>query len=88
MIIIVYFMICHYRYVMGYSLTLLVLNSRGNTLYQHGVSQLRKFLTEERVNPKLINRAVAHFTYWWHRYGIMLILEVSEGIYFIFHSIF
>ncbi|CAH2096427.1 unnamed protein product [Euphydryas editha] len=54
-------------YVMCYSLTLLVLNYRGNTLFQHGVNQLRRFLKAERVDNKLIKRAVAHFRYWWLR---------------------
>ncbi|KAJ0176782.1 hypothetical protein K1T71_007961 [Dendrolimus kikuchii] len=54
-------------YVKCYTLTLLVLTSRGNNLFQHGVSQLRRFLTAERVDNKLIDNAVAHFRYWWMR---------------------
>ncbi|XP_047511721.1 potassium/sodium hyperpolarization-activated cyclic nucleotide-gated channel 1-like [Pieris napi] len=54
-------------YVMCYSLTLLVLNFRGNTIFQHGVSQLRRFLQAERVDKKLIEKALTHFRYWWFR---------------------
>ncbi|XP_045487137.1 uncharacterized protein LOC110995240 [Pieris rapae] len=54
-------------YVMCYSLTLLVLNFRGNTIFQHGVSQLRRFLQAERVDKKLIEKAITHFRYWWFR---------------------
>ncbi|XP_063825927.1 uncharacterized protein LOC135075413 [Ostrinia nubilalis] len=54
-------------YVMCYSLTLLILAARGNKLYQHGISQLQKFLSAERVDQKLIDNAVAHFGYYWIR---------------------
>ncbi|CAK1556427.1 unnamed protein product [Leptosia nina] len=54
-------------FVMCYSLTLLVLNFRGNTLFQHGVGQLRRFLQAERVDKKLIETAMTHFRYWWFR---------------------
>ncbi|XP_060803400.1 uncharacterized protein LOC106129229 [Amyelois transitella] len=54
-------------FVVAYSLTLLVLISRSDTLFQHGVRQLQTFLTAERVEKKLIKRAVAHFSYWWIR---------------------
>ncbi|XP_052757633.1 uncharacterized protein LOC113519257 [Galleria mellonella] len=54
-------------YVICYTLTILVLTNRGDTLYQHNVSQLWKFLQAERVDKKLIHHAVAHFSYWWIR---------------------
>ncbi|XP_045772841.1 uncharacterized protein LOC123872557 [Maniola jurtina] len=54
-------------YVLCYTLTLLVLNCRGNTLFQHGVNQLRRFLQAERVDKNIIIHAVAHFRYWWFR---------------------
>ncbi|CAH2230056.1 jg20265 [Pararge aegeria aegeria] len=54
-------------YVIFYSLTLLVLNYRGNTLFQHGVNQLQRFLKAERVDKNIMVRAVAHFRYWWFR---------------------
>ncbi|CAG9562075.1 unnamed protein product [Danaus chrysippus] len=54
-------------YVICYSLTLLILNYRGNTIFQHAVGQLGKFLKAERVEDSLINRTKAHFRYWWVR---------------------
>ncbi|XP_046965855.1 uncharacterized protein LOC124534190 [Vanessa cardui] len=74
-------------YVMCYSLTLLVLNYRGNTLFQHGVNQLRRFLKAERVDNKLIKRAVAHFRYWWLRTkGINIQSLMNERIGVIFRQ--
>ena len=58
---------------MCYSLTLLVLNTRRNTLFQHGVNLLRRFLNAERLEDSLIDRAVAHFRYWWLRYSNVII---------------
>ncbi|KOB74140.1 putative Voltage and ligand gated potassium channel [Operophtera brumata] len=55
------------RFVTCYSLALLVLSFRSNNVFQHGVSQLRKFLNAERVEKTLIDKASAHFTYWWTR---------------------
>ncbi|XP_045447816.1 uncharacterized protein LOC123656152, partial [Melitaea cinxia] len=72
-------------YVMCYSLTLLVLNYRGNTLFQHGVNQLKRFLKAERVDDKLIKRAVAHFRYWWLRtkgINIQTLMQERIGVIF------
>ncbi|XP_050351167.1 uncharacterized protein LOC126773950 [Nymphalis io] len=78
---------CMFWYVMCYSLTLLVLNYRGNTLFQHGVNQLRRFLKAERVDNKLIKRAVAHFRYWWLRTkGINVQSLMNERIGVIFRQ--
>ncbi|CAH0715726.1 unnamed protein product, partial [Brenthis ino] len=74
-------------YVMCYSLTLLVLNYRGNTLFQHGVHQLRRFLKAERIEDTLIKRAVAHFRYWWLRTkGINIQSLMNERIGVIFRQ--
>ncbi|XP_053610026.1 uncharacterized protein LOC128675003 isoform X2 [Plodia interpunctella] len=56
-----------YWFVVAYSLTILVLMSRTDTLFQHSVSQLRNFLKAERVERKIIKRTIAHFSYWWIR---------------------
>ncbi|VVC87362.1 unnamed protein product [Leptidea sinapis] len=44
-------------FITCYSLTLLVLNFRGNTLFQHRVRQLRRFLEAERVEKHIIVQA-------------------------------
>ncbi|XP_030020261.2 uncharacterized protein LOC115440191 [Manduca sexta] len=62
-----FFLGCFFWFVFCYSLALLLLNSRGNSLFQHGVSQLRRFLHAERVDEKLIHQTVRHFRYWWIR---------------------
>ncbi|XP_068633507.1 uncharacterized protein [Battus philenor] len=54
-------------FVLCYCLTLLVLNFRGNTLYQHGVFQLKRFLEAERVEKDLIDSVQEHFKYVWQR---------------------
>ncbi|KAL0883348.1 hypothetical protein ABMA27_016755 [Loxostege sticticalis] len=68
-----------------YSITLLMLASRENTLYQHGVGQLEKFLKAERVEQKLIDDATAHFGYWWIRNkGVNLHHLMNERIGLVF----
>lgn len=59
-----------FRFVTCYSLALLALASRENTLFQHGVDNLKSFLLDERVDKKTIAKAVAHFRYCWMRYAI------------------
>ncbi|XP_052741512.1 uncharacterized protein LOC112050590 [Bicyclus anynana] len=54
-------------YIICYTLTLLVLNYRGNTIFQHSVNQLRRFLKAELVDKNVITLAVSHFRYWWFR---------------------
>ncbi|XP_053609987.1 uncharacterized protein LOC128674978 isoform X1 [Plodia interpunctella] len=56
-----------YWFVVAYSLTVLILISRTDTLFHHSVSQLRYFLNAERVDQKIIKRTMAHFSYWWIR---------------------
>ncbi|CAG4956404.1 unnamed protein product [Colias eurytheme] len=74
-------------YVMCYSLTLLVLNFRGNTIFQHAVSQLRRFLQAERVEKKIIDGAIAHFRYWWFRTkGINIQNLMNERIGVVFRQ--
>ncbi|XP_045498248.1 uncharacterized protein LOC123696222 [Colias croceus] len=74
-------------YVMCYSLTLLVLNFRGNTIFQHAVSQLRRFLQAERVENKIIDGAIAHFRYWWFRTkGINIQNLMNERIGVVFRQ--
>ncbi|XP_039753368.1 uncharacterized protein LOC120628811 [Pararge aegeria] len=74
-------------YVIFYSLTLLVLNYRGNTLFQHGVNQLQRFLKAERVDKNIMVRAVAHFRYWWFRTkGINIQSLMNERIGVIFRQ--
>ncbi|XP_013144136.1 PREDICTED: uncharacterized protein LOC106107699 isoform X2 [Papilio polytes] len=58
---------CSFWFVLCYNLTLLVLHFRGNTIYQHGVFQLKRFLEAERVDEKLIDYAQEHFKYIWKR---------------------
>ncbi|CAH2048478.1 unnamed protein product, partial [Iphiclides podalirius] len=58
---------CSFWYVLCYSLTLLVLNARVNTLYQQGVLQLKRFLEAERVEIQLIDSVQEHFKYVWQR---------------------
>ncbi|XP_038210062.1 uncharacterized protein LOC119830942 [Zerene cesonia] len=74
-------------YVMCYSLTLLVLNFRGNTIFQHAVSQLRRFLQAERVEKKIIEGAIGHFRYWWFRTkGINIQNLMNERIGVVFRQ--
>ncbi|XP_072948799.1 uncharacterized protein [Epargyreus clarus] len=74
-------------YVMCYSLTLLVLNYRGNTIFQHGFSHLRQFLEAERVEKKLIHRIMKHFSYWWLRTkGINIQNLMNERIGIVFRQ--
>uniref|UniRef100_A0A2A4JX54 Cyclic nucleotide-binding domain-containing protein n=1 Tax=Heliothis virescens TaxID=7102 RepID=A0A2A4JX54_HELVI len=54
-------------FISCYTLILLVLNERGNTLFQHSVLQLQRFLKSERVEPEVINRVMDHFRYCWLR---------------------
>ncbi|XP_069359581.1 uncharacterized protein [Maniola hyperantus] len=74
-------------YVIYYTLTLLVLNYRGNSLFQQGVNQLQKFLQAERVDKNIIFHAVAHFRYWWFRTkGINIQSLMNERIGGIFRQ--
>nr|XP_032517842.1 LOW QUALITY PROTEIN: uncharacterized protein LOC116770465 [Danaus plexippus plexippus] len=74
-------------YVICYSLTLLILNYRGNTIFQHAVGQLGKFLKAERVEDSLINRTKAHFRYWWVRTkGINIQNLMNERIGVVFRQ--
>lgn len=61
---------CIFRFIICYSLTLLVLNHRGNTIFQHSVNQLQRFLKAERVDNNIISHAVNHFRYWWLRFTL------------------
>ncbi|KAI8436587.1 hypothetical protein MSG28_010114 [Choristoneura fumiferana] len=58
---IVYWCVC------CYSLVYLTLSLRGSTLFQHAVTSLSKFLHAERLEDELIQRSLAHFSYWWKR---------------------
>ncbi|KAH9636000.1 hypothetical protein HF086_005852 [Spodoptera exigua] len=49
------------------SLALLVLNFRGDTIFQNSVYQLKTFLKSERVENTIIDRVTEHFRYFWHR---------------------
>ncbi|XP_063898424.1 uncharacterized protein LOC110381481 isoform X1 [Helicoverpa armigera] len=54
-------------FISCYTLILLVLNGRGDTLFQHSVLQLQRFLKSERVEPAVIHKGMEHFTYCWLR---------------------
>ncbi|VVC87363.1 unnamed protein product [Leptidea sinapis] len=74
-------------FITCYSLTLLVLNFRGNTLFQHRVRQLRRFLEAERVEKHIIVQAVNHFRYWWFRTkGINIHKLMNERVGVVFRQ--
>ncbi|CAB3236660.1 unnamed protein product [Arctia plantaginis] len=50
-----------------YTLSVLVLACRENTLFQYGVDSLDTFLRNERVEKNMIDKAIAHFRYCWMR---------------------
>ncbi|XP_075977962.1 uncharacterized protein LOC142977760 [Anticarsia gemmatalis] len=54
-------------FITCYTLTILVLSFRGNTLFQHGVATLHNYLKNERVEGDIINKVITHFTYCWRR---------------------
>ncbi|CAH1638086.1 unnamed protein product [Spodoptera littoralis] len=54
-------------FISCYTLSLLVLNIRGDTMYQNSVHQLVTFLKSERVENSIIERVVEHFRYCWIR---------------------
>ncbi|KAJ8731553.1 hypothetical protein PYW07_004717 [Mythimna separata] len=54
-------------FITCYTLTLLVLKGRGDTVFQHSVYQLEKFLKSERVDKEVIEKVLEHFRYGWMR---------------------
>uniref|UniRef100_A0A2H1VVY2 SFRICE_007402 n=1 Tax=Spodoptera frugiperda TaxID=7108 RepID=A0A2H1VVY2_SPOFR len=70
-----------------HALTLLVLDARGDFLFQHAVNQLDRFLTSERVEDSIIQKAMQHFRYCWVRTkGIQLNQLTNEGIGVVFRQ--
>ncbi|KAF9415416.1 hypothetical protein HW555_006943 [Spodoptera exigua] len=73
-----WFISCH-------ALTLLVLDARGDFLFQHSVNQLDRFLTSERVEKPIIQKAMQHFRYCWVRtkgIGMAQLTNESIGVVF------
>ncbi|CAK1580027.1 unnamed protein product [Parnassius mnemosyne] len=78
---------CSFWFVLCYRLTLVVLNTRSNTLFQHGVFQLKRFLEAERIEKDVINSAQRHFMYVWQRTkGINIQHLMNERISVVFRQ--
>ncbi|XP_049873447.1 uncharacterized protein LOC126371992 [Pectinophora gossypiella] len=75
------------EYFTCYSQALLILAYRGDTLFQHGIGQLKSFLTGERVEKHVIHKAVDHFTYWWRRTaGVDMKILMNERVGVVFRQ--
>ncbi|XP_022838087.1 uncharacterized protein LOC111365121 [Spodoptera litura] len=74
-------------FISCYTLSLLVLNIRGDTMYQNSVHQLVTFLKSERVENSIIEKVAEHFRYCWIRTkGVNLQQLTNERIGAVFRQ--